>query len=275
MSELKKRSDNNFPTGNVEHRVPGRLAGRKALVTGASRGIGAEAARAFASEGAAVALCYEPRPEMRDLAFGLAADLTEGGATAVAFAADLSNPDDIEDLVRRSRDALGGIDIVVANAAAQQRASWRDISVAEWDHMQSVNVRGTWLLARAAYPALRASACASIITVTSVMVETGQVGALHYTASKAAVIGITRALSRELGGERIRVNAVMPGAIRTEYEEGLVPDGKNFGRLIASQALERRGLAKDVAGVFTFLASDESSFVTGQVVNVDGGWVHY
>lgn len=254
----------------------GRLAGRTALITGASRGIGAAVARAFAAEGAAVALGHEPQPEMTALADELAAELVDSGADAVAITADLADPHAADDLIAASRQALGPLDVVVANAAAQGRVPWREITVEQWDYVQNVNLRGSWLLARAAYPDLVASDHASIINVTSVMVETGQVGSLHYTASKAGIIGLTRALARELGADGIRVNAVMPGAIRTEHEAERVPDGSaNFDRITSVQSLKRRGRANDLVGAFVFLASDESSFMTGQVVNVDGGWVHY
>lgn len=256
--------------------MTGRMDGRVALVTGASRGIGAAVARAYAAEGAAVALGYEPRRDMKALATDLASELAAAGGTAMAVEADMADPDAVPAMVEQARSSLGPLDVVVANAAAQRRVPWRDISVSEWDHVQQVNLRGTWLLARAAYPDLAASEHGSLITVTSVMTQTGQTGMLHYTASKAGIIGLTRALARELGDEGIRVNAVMPGAIRTEREIDRVPDEQtNFERITAVQSLKRRGYADDLAGAFVFLASDESSFMTGQVLNVDGGWVHY
>jgi 3-oxoacyl-[acyl-carrier protein] reductase len=250
------------------------LAGRVALVTGASRGIGAAVARAFAAAGGAVALAHEPAPEMAALAQDLAGELERQGGRAVALGADLADPAAVERLVATAREQLGPLDVLVANAAALPRAPWHEITVDQWDHVQHVNLRGTWLLVRAAYPDLRASAHASVITVTSVMVETGQPGALHYTASKAGIIGLTRALARELGEDGIRVNAVMPGAIRTEHEIELAADADAaFARITAKQALKRRGFADDMVGAFVFLASDEAGFITGQVVNVDGGWV--
>jgi 3-oxoacyl-[acyl-carrier protein] reductase len=107
-------------------------------------------------------------------------------------------------------------------------------------------------------------------------VETGQIGSLHYSASKAAIIGLTRSLSRELGADGIRVNSVMPGAIRTEQELEISPDQIRVSEdILPKQSLKRRGLAEDLAGTFLFLASSEASFITGQVINVDGGWVMY
>ncbi|WP_162451546.1 SDR family NAD(P)-dependent oxidoreductase [Phytoactinopolyspora mesophila] len=253
-----------------------RLTDRVAIVTGASRGIGAAVARAYAAEGAAVAVAHEPRPEPTEQAEKLAAELAAAGAHVLPLAADLADPDAVERLAAVTRSEFGGIDIVVNNAAASSRAPWHELTVEEWDHVHQVNLRGSWLLTRAAYPDLRASEHACVINVTSVMVETGQPGAVHYTASKAGIVGLTRALAREMGGDSIRVNAVMPGAIRTEHEAEVAPDPQAvFERIVSAQSLKRRGYADDLTGAFVFLASDESSFITGQVLNVDGGWVHY
>jgi len=256
--------------------VSGRLAGRVALITGGSRGIGAAVARAYVAEGAAVAVGYQPVPEMERLADALVDELVAGGGAAVAVPADLADPDQVDTLVATARDALGPIGIVVANAAASVPTPWREIPVEQWDLVWAVNVRATWLLARAAYDDLVDSGSGAIITVTSVMVETGAPGRIDYTASKAGVIGLTRALARELGPDGVRVNAVMPGAIRTEHEVAAEPYPARIAeRILPLQALQRRGFAEDLAGAFVYLASDDSSFVTGQVINVDGGWVHY
>lgn len=253
-----------------------RLADRVAVVTGGSRGIGAAVVRAYAEQGAAVAVAYEPRREAAAQAEQIVAEVRASGGRAVGLAANLADPAAVELLAQSARAELGPIDIVVNNAAASGRVPWLKLTVEEWDYVQQVNVRGSWLLARAAYPDLLASAHGCVINVTSVMVETGQTGALHYTASKAGIIGLTRALARELGADGIRVNAVMPGAIRTEHEVEMAPDAEEIGeRIIEMQSLNRRGFAPDLAGAFVFLASDEASFVTGQVLNVDGGWVNY
>jgi 3-oxoacyl-[acyl-carrier protein] reductase len=252
----------------------GRLAGRVTLVTGASRGIGAAVARAFAAEGASVALGHEPTPAMARQAEDLATDLRANGTKAVALAADLADPAAVDDLVAGARAQLGPLDVVVANAALSARSGWRDISLADWDRVFAVNLRGSWLLARAAYPDLVAGGRGSIITVSSVMARTGQAGALHYTASKAGIIGLTRALAREAGPDGVRVNAVMPGAIRTEHEQEIDPDPNAvFAQITAVQSLKRRGTADDLTGTFVYLAGDDSAFVTGQVLTVDGGWV--
>jgi 3-oxoacyl-[acyl-carrier protein] reductase len=207
------------------------------------------------------------------LAEDLVTKLRSKGGKAICIEGDLSLPETPAKLVQETQKQLGEINVLVANGAVLARKAWDKISVEEWDRVQDVNVRGTWLLAKAAYPDLKKNK-GSIITVTSVMVETGQPGALHYSASKAALIGLTRALAREVGPDGIRVNSVMPGAIRTEYELEVDPNQDEMADfLFKVQALKRRGDASDLAGAFLFLASEESSFVTGQIINVDGGWI--
>jgi 3-oxoacyl-[acyl-carrier protein] reductase len=251
----------------------GRLQGQTALITGGARGIGAAVARLYASEGASVAICYLDSPQMEKLAKDLVGELTGNGSQAICLSGDLALPETPERLVKEINKQLGDISIVVANGAAMGRQKWNEISVSEWDRVQSVNGRGTWLLAKAAYEDLKRTKGA-IITVTSVMVDTGQVGSLHYSASKAAIVGITRALARELGPDGIRVNSVMPGAIQTEMELEIDPNQEEVAQyLYGVQALKRRGTSTDLAGAFLYLASQESSFVTGQILNVDGGWV--
>ncbi|MBC9733999.1 SDR family NAD(P)-dependent oxidoreductase [Nocardioides marmotae] len=253
----------------------GRLRGQTALVTGGSRGIGAAVARSFVAEGAAVAVAHEPTPAMAEAAEQLVAELRAAGGTAVAVPGDLATPDGPGQVVADARAALGPLSTVVANAAASGRSPYHELTVEQWDLVQAVNTRGTWLLAKAARDDLVATG-GSIINLTSVMVRTGQPWAVHYTASKAAILGMTRALARELGPHGVRVNAVMPGAIRTENEVELDPDAdKVAAEILPLQSLQRRGMAEDLAGAFVFLASPEASFITGQVINVDGGWVMY
>ncbi|MFC7621059.1 SDR family NAD(P)-dependent oxidoreductase [Microlunatus sp. GCM10028923] len=251
--------------------MSGKLADRVALITGASRGIGAATARRFAAEGAKVIIAHQPHPDRTAEAEAVAAEL---GDAAVALPADLADPAAVERLVEESAARWGGLDVVVANAAYETHRPWQEITVEQWDLTQAVNVRGTFLLAKHAHPYLRDSGHGSFIALTSIMVDLGMVGAMDYTTSKAAIIGLVRTLAREIGPDGIRVNAIMPGAIRTENEVRWTPDESVAAeRILPHQALQRRGYSDDLAGAFLFLAGDDSAFVTGQIITVDGGWV--
>ena len=253
-----------------------RLADRVALITGGSRGIGAAVACAFAREGAAVALNYLPQPDMRQLAEQTTKQIVADGETAISVGADISDADAVQEMVACVSDAIGAPDVLVLNAAAAGSQSWVDIDLESWDHVTAVNLRGAFICARAVFPGMRAKGYGKIITVSSVMVELGLPDALHYVTSKAGIIGFTRALSREVGRDGICVNCVMPGAIRTEHELERYPDQDEvYQSVIELQSLQRRGVPADVVGAFVYLASSESDFMTGQVLNVDGGWAHY
>jgi 3-oxoacyl-[acyl-carrier protein] reductase len=246
-------------------------AGRPvALVTGASRGIGAATCRRLADAGWDVAAAHEPIGSMRLMATDLAAELSAREATVRAYSADLQGPDAVADLVGRVVEDFGRIDALVSNAAVDRITPWREITVDEWDLTMDVNMRAAWLLARAAFEALAASANPSIVLVSSTMARSGQPGRLHYSVSKSGLLGMARTLAQEVGPDGIRVNAVMPGAIRTESEtERFGPDVD--AAVIESQALRRRGLPEDVADAIRFLVSSEASFITGQVLAIDGG----
>ena len=225
------------------------------------------------AEGAAVAVAHEPTPPMAALAGRLVERLVAEGGRAISLPADLAIPADAAGLADAARTALGPVDVLVCNAAASAPAPWCEIGLEQWDHTMAVNLRAPWLLVKAAREDLIRGR-GSVITVSSVMVDTGQPGQLDYTASKAGLVGLTRALARELGPDGVRVNCVVPGAIRTEHEVEREPDADAVARAVLPlQALPRRGLSDDVAGTFVYLASEESAFVTGQALRVDGGWV--
>jgi 3-oxoacyl-[acyl-carrier protein] reductase len=200
-----------------------------------------------------------------------------GGDRAIACRADVSDQAAVQRMVADTEAALGPVSILVANAAASERLDWTDITEEAWDRIMAVNVTGTLFCAQAVYPAMRRAGRGKIITLSSVMVELGGVRALHYVTSKAALIGFTRALAREVGQYGICVNSVMPGAIKTESEEELYPGTSDAiaERQAEVQSIPRRGVADDLAGTFLFLGSRDSDFITGQVIPVEGGWIHY
>jgi len=253
-----------------------RLADRVAIVTGASWGIGAAVAEAYAREGAAVVVNTLPEDRMDHLATEVVERITAAGGEAIKVPADISDPEQVTHLVSVAEQTFGDIDILVANAAYSERTPWHEIELAQWDRTMGVNLRGTFLCARAVYPSMLRSGSGSIITLTSVTVDLGMAGFLDYVSSKAGIIGLTRALAREIGRDGIRVNTVMPGAIRTEQEVELQFDERELAALSAErQSIPRRGYADDLTGTFVYLASDDSTFVTGQIITVDGGWIHH
>jgi 3-oxoacyl-[acyl-carrier protein] reductase len=211
---------------------------------------------------------------MRGAADELAGDLVRGGGTAIVLPADVTDLESVSEMFSACERELGPVDVLITNAAELRGTSWDQVDLSEWNSILGVNATGTFLCARGAYESMRARAGGSIITVSSATVELGRGGSVPYVASKGAVIAFTRALAREGGRHNIRVNSVMPGAIETETTRELERPGDRDA-MVKDQCLPRRGIAADVAGTFVFLASPASSFITGQVIAVDGGLIHY
>jgi 3-oxoacyl-[acyl-carrier protein] reductase len=248
--------------------------GRVALVTGASRGIGAAIACRLAADGFAVAVNTHPEPSMRQAARRVVAQIRHRGGTAAVYPADVSDADDVDRLFLACEEDLGAVEALVLNAAVDRRVPWSRITEPEWDEFMAVNLKGAFLCSRRAFGADSASG-GVIVTVGSVLGQTGAPDSLHYATTKAGIIGFTRSLARELGGRDIRVNAVVPGAIKTEAEELLSHDPGPVvdARVLNRQVLRRRGRPEDIADAVGFLVSEASSFMTGQTLCVDGGWL--
>lgn len=245
-----------------------------ALVTGASRGIGAAIARRLAADGMAVALNSYPDEDMLTAAKAVETDIHRSGGQAAVYTADISVDSDVDSMFTRCEDQLGQVTALVLNAAQTDRLSWTKITESGWDRIAAVNLKGAFLCCRRAFGTDRGCARASIVTISSVQAQIGAPNALHYGTTKAGIIGFTRSLARELGPRGIRVNCVMPGAIQTEEELAAYPDQADVERVVlGNQILQRRGRPDDIAGVVSFLISSDSSFMTGQTVCVDGGWV--
>jgi 3-oxoacyl-[acyl-carrier protein] reductase len=247
------------------------LTGRIALVTGASRGIGRAIVEALAEDGAAVAVNYATRS---DEAEQVAEGIVARGGRAMAVGADVSIGAEVDRMIEAVARDLGPVTIVVNNAAlTDTHKPWQQITEEEWDRVMAVNLKSCFLTLRAAHPAMREAGWGRIINISSVTWLLGHPNLLHYVASKAGMVGFARTLAREVGSDGITVNTITPGAIQTEAELEMFPDQEGLAlRLNDLQSLKRRGLPPDIAGAVRFLASDDAAFITGQTINIDGGW---
>jgi NAD(P)-dependent dehydrogenase (short-subunit alcohol dehydrogenase family) len=244
-----------------------RLAGKRVIVTGAGQGLGRAFALHLAGLGARVIAAdikAERLAGTRDRA-------RENGCDVHTATIDVSDPDQTRALAATAREALGGLDALVNNAAIVEglaRRPFDEIDDREWDRVLQVNVKGTWLCAKSAVPMLRAAGGGSIVNMASEVAFSGSPGLAHYVASKAAIVGLTRVLARELGPSQIRVNALAPGFIPTEGSTTMTAATEYDVR---PTPLGRLGAPDDLLGALAFLVSDESAFITGQTLLVNGG----
>jgi len=244
-----------------------RLAGKRVIVTGAGQGLGREFALHLAGLGAQV-LAADVRP---DRLAATTEKASEQGLDLRAATADVSDPEQTRALAATANDVLGGLDALINNAAIVEglgRRPFDEIDDVEWDRVLEVNVKGAWLCAKAAVPLMREAGGGSIVNMASEVAFSGSPGLAHYVTSKAAVIGLTRVLARELGPSQIRVNALAPGFIPTEGSQSMTSPAQYD---VAPTPLGRLGRPADLLGAVAFLISEESAFITGQTLLVNGG----
>jgi 3-oxoacyl-[acyl-carrier protein] reductase len=246
------------------------VAGKTAIVTGAGTGIGRATAQLLAERGARVVAAGLQPERLGETV----AEITAAGGEAIAVDADVSDPEAIEAVAARAQVAFGGTDVLVNNAAIYPIGPWHEMDAEQWDAVFATNVRGYFLMARAVRGQMLARGGGAIVSVASVTFFSGQALLLAYVASKGAVVGFTRALAREAGPDGIRVNAVAPGAFPTAATDIHADQEALWRDVHAAQSIKRRGEVRDVARVIAFLAGDDSRFVTGQTLLVDGGWMH-
>ncbi|GAC1415416.1 MAG: 3-oxoacyl-[acyl-carrier-protein] reductase [Gemmatimonadaceae bacterium] len=240
------------------------LAGKNALITGSTRGIGRAIAEAFAQSGARVAVVGRDLKRAEDAACAI-------GNNALGFAADVSDTAAIAKLVGDVEKAFGSIDILVNNAGITRDNLVMRLKDEDWDAVQDANLRGAFAAIRAASRGMMKKRSGRIINIASIVGLIGNKGQANYAASKAGLIALTKTVAKELGSRNILVNAVAPGFIETEMTAAMTSEARQaLGQQIA---LERLGTAKDVAAMVAFLASDLASYITGQVFVVDGGMV--
>lgn len=245
------------------------LKGKVVLVTGGGQGIGEAIVRRFAEQGCRTAfidMAAEPSA-------ALAGELAEDGHEVHFEAADLRDIDALREAIDNIRDAFGPIEILINNAAHDERHAALDVTPDFWDERIAVNLRHQFFAAQAVIPDMRAAGGGAIVNFGSVSWMVGQGGMPAYSAAKAAVLGLTRSLARDFGPDNIRVNAIAPGWIMTrrQLEKWMTPEGEE--ELMQRQCLKRRLVPDEIARFAVFLASEEASACTNQQYVVDGGWV--
>jgi len=247
-----------------------RLKDKIAIVTGAGSGIGRACALALAREGARTVLVGRRKDRIDDAA-------REAGASAIAVAADVSKQADIERVIEQTVTAFGGVDVLVNNAGVLHPGTVEQVTEQQWDETFNTNVRGLWLLSRAVLPHMRKAGGGSIINMASVLGINGACLRSVYSASKGAVILLTKCMAIDHGSEKIRVNAICPSFVETELTAAYLKTTADPGAIrrerINVHPIGRLGQPEDMAGLTVYLASDESSWVTGAVFPVDGGYL--
>jgi NAD(P)-dependent dehydrogenase (short-subunit alcohol dehydrogenase family) len=240
------------------------------LITGGATGIGAALVRAFAMQGARVAF-FDVQDEP---AVALRSELSGAGCTAPLYLhCDLTDVGALRDSVEQVLAATGTVDVLVNNAANDQRHATEDVTPEFWDRSMATNLRPQFFTIQSVLPAMKKAGRGSIINMSSISWIIPTTGLPVYIAAKAAIVGLTRTLAHELGPEGIRVNAVLPGAIATDKQKRLVYTPEYSEKILSNQALKRQIEPEDVARLVLFLAADDSSAITNQSYVIDGGWV--
>ena len=252
------------------------FAGLTVVITGAAGGLGSGMATAFAAEGATVALVDLPGSLGQELANTINGSTSNNhGSAGRAFfvPCDLADLAAARELITGLAARQGGLDVLINNAAIYPRKEVGDYTTEDWQAVQRVNVDAAFVCAQAALPAMRAAGSGRIINVSSITFFGHTPFLVPYVASKGALVGLTRALAREVGEYGITVNAIAPGAFPTAAE-AIHPDPESYNAFILEQqAVKRRGTPADIANAALFLAAPQTSFITGQLLVVDGGWV--
>jgi len=246
------------------------LRDRKVLITGGATGIGASIVAHFAAQGARVALLDVQDEPAQELVRSLK---SETGADLRYFHCDLRDIGALQAAVKKVLAEFGTVDVLVNNAANDQRHRIEDVTPEYFDASIAVNLRPQFFMIQAVLPAMKAAGRGSIINMSSISWMIPSTGVPVYIAAKAAIVGLTRTMAHELGPAGIRVNAVLPGAIATEKQIRLVYTPEYQAEIMAAQALKREILPEDVARLVLFLAADDSSAITNQSYVIDGGWV--
>jgi 3-oxoacyl-[acyl-carrier protein] reductase len=244
------------------------LGGRTALVTGASRGIGRSIALGIAQAGGAVAIHYQSKEEA---AARVVSEIETAGGDAFLHAANVQSSSEVKGLVDACVARWGGLDIVICNAGIWKASMVEEMTEEEWDEMIDVNLKGMYLVTHYSVPYLKSSAAGAIVNIASTAGQRGEAGHAHYAASKGGMLAWTKSLAPELAPFGVRVNCVAPGWVHTDMAASVLEaDGKSIN---AGIPLGRAGKPEEIAAVACFMASDLASYMTGEIVNVNGGSV--
>ncbi|MBU0906206.1 MAG: 3-oxoacyl-[acyl-carrier-protein] reductase [Planococcaceae bacterium] len=246
----------------------GKLDGKAALVTGASRGIGAEIAKQLAKEGARVAVNYSGSQSKAEEVVN---EIIAAGGQAFAIQASVSDAENVTDMVKQTIEQFGSVDILVNNAGITRDNLLMRMKESEWDDVIDTNLKGVFLCTKAVTRQMMKQRAGKIINIASIVGVSGNAGQANYVAAKAGVIGLTKTTAKELASRHINVNAIAPGFITTEMTDELSDDVKN--QMLTQIPLSKLGNPQDVAKAVVFLASDDASYITGQTLHVDGGMV--
>ena len=246
-----------------------RLDGRRALITGGSKGLGRVIAQALAEAGASVAIVSRTFSECEQAANAIRAAT---GQQALPFAADVTIPAEVDRLAAELESAAGPIDILINNAGLNIRGPVDSLSESDWDAVLNVNLKAPWLLARRFGPPMAQRKWGRIIQMGSVLSAIGIAGRTPYASSKAGILGLTRTLAMEFAPRGVTVNAICPGVFATDMNRSLMDDPKKYADFVAKIPIGRWGEPHEVAGAAVFLASDAAGYVTGTTLYVDGGW---
>lgn len=245
-----------------------RLKNKVAIVTGAARGIGKAIAQRFLQEGAAVAINDVNLERAEEIVH----EAKSKGKNALALKADVSNEKEVEEMVNRVYSNFARIDILVNNAGIIKRGSTEDHSYQDWDRVIAVNLRGTYNCSKAVIPIMKKQGCGKIVNISSIAGKVGDIAsAPSYGSSKGAINALTKSMARELAEYGICVNAVAPHAVETEMSAEWSQEKRR--QLMSQIPLKRLGRPEEVAAAVLFLASDEASFITGEILDVNGGYL--
>jgi 3-oxoacyl-[acyl-carrier protein] reductase len=245
-----------------------KLTGKTAIITGASRGIGAAIARRFAEQGANIVVNYSGSQEKAE---AVVREIEQTGAKAIAVKANVADAAEVKAMIDAAMEQFGSIDILVNNAGITRDNLMMRMKEDEWDDVINTNLKGVFLCTKAVTRQMMKQRHGRIVNIASIVGVMGNAGQANYVAAKAGVIGLTKTTARELASRGITANAVAPGFITTDMTEKL---GEDVQKSMLSQIpLARFGAPEDVANAALFLASDEASYVTGQTLNLDGGMV--